>query len=280
MKAFKYFMGALALCTLALVSCEEEKKGPTIDVDESAQPEIDAVEGAYVLVVKFDVAPCNDVVLAGHYVNEAGETVNWSEPYAKFSAIDGYPGWYKIVVKAVEGGVNDSNIPAAVAKGKPVQLKADGTFAWDHQWARNSAELLDGVCEMGDENNGEQYVAFTAESTVAYVKSTGWATDPCAAAIPAGNHEWIVQLSDTCQAVPADAQVIFTGNFTEKSWGESDRIMTKDGNVWKWTGDYPENFQAKAICVTADGVQHWATGGNYAFDGENYTYVVPSWENL
>ncbi len=277
MKAFKYFMGALALCSLALVSCDdEEQKEPVINVELPAQPEIEAVEGAYVLVCQFEAAPCNDVVLAGSYQLMDGQISNWSgEPAAKFEAIDKYPGWYKVVIKALPA--EDGTI---TAMGKPVQLKEDGTFSWDHQWARNSVELLDGICTMTDENGGEIRIDMTAESTVVYVKSTGWATDPCAATIPAGNHEWIVQLSDTCQAVPADAQVIFTGNFTEKSWGESDRVMTKDGNVWKWTGDYPENFQAKAICVTADGVQHWATGGNYAFDGENYTYVVPSWENL
>ncbi len=278
MKTVKYFMGALALCAIALVSCEKTEDngggGVIIEPEVSEQPEIEAVPGAYVLVCQFEQAPCNDVILAGNYQTVDGQISNWSaDPAAKFEPIANYPGWYQVTIKSTTD-------TAVVAMGKPIQLKEDGSFSWDHQWARNSVELLDGICTMTDENGGEIRIDMTEESTVVYVKSTGWATNPCAAAIPAGNHEWIVQLSDTCQAVPDDAQVIFTGNFETESWGDSKRVMTKDGNVWKWTGDYPENFQAKAICVTADGKQHWANGENYVFDGENYVYVVPSWQEL
>ena len=87
--------------------------------------------------------------------------------------------------------------------------------------------------------------------------------------VPAGNGKFIVTLSDY---TPVDGdQIIFTGNFTDKAWGASDRVMTAEADgTYSWTGDYPEDFQFKVILVR-DGKQNWAKEDNVTFDGENYT---------
>ena len=87
--------------------------------------------------------------------------------------------------------------------------------------------------------------------------------------VPAGNGKFIVTLSDY-KPVDGD-QIIFTGNFTDKAWGASDRVMTAEADgTYSWTGDYPEDFQFKVILVR-DGTQNWAKEDNVTFDGENYT---------
>lgn len=87
--------------------------------------------------------------------------------------------------------------------------------------------------------------------------------------VPAGNGKFVVTLSDY---TPVDGdQIIFTGNFADKAWGESDRVMTAEADgTYSWTGDYPEDFEFKVILVRG-GQQNWAKEGNVKFDGENYT---------
>ena len=83
--------------------------------------------------------------------------------------------------------------------------------------------------------------------------------------VPGGNGTFYVTIANREYA---DGDVcIFTGNFEEKSWGESDRAMTYDAGTgkWSWTGDYPVNFEYKVIYNGA-----WAAGNNVAFDGSNY----------
>ena len=60
-----------------------------------------------------------------------------------------------------------------------------------------------------------------------------------------------------------DGTMIFTGNFTEKAWGESDREMVK-GEDGKYTfkGQVEPGMQFKVFVKTADGNQAWAQGDN------------------
>ena len=87
--------------------------------------------------------------------------------------------------------------------------------------------------------------------------------------VPAGNGKFVVTLSDY---TPVDGnQIIFTGNFADNAWGDSDRVMTAEADgTYSWTGDYPEDFEFKVILVR-DGKQNWAKEDNVKFDGENYT---------
>lgn len=284
MKNLKFFFAALVCAAMTFVACdngEDPIVPPVIGPQEKpAMPEVAEVEGAYVIVVQFQQKPCNDVILAGSYKLADGSQSAWGkEPAAKFEAIEGYDGWYKVVVYPLDAAENagydaDGNKADFLLRGKPVQLTADGAFEWSYQWARNSVEVLDGDFILGDENGGEKFIGFTGseESKVAYVTSTGWATDPCAAAIPAGNGTFTICIADTAY-VAEGATFSIAGNFAENAWNNS-RVMTEveKGKKYTWTGDYPENFQFKAI-QTVDGADIWAEGDNAKFDGKTYEYT-------
>lgn len=83
--------------------------------------------------------------------------------------------------------------------------------------------------------------------------------------IPAGEGTFEVKILNREYA--ATDVCIFTGNFDEKSWGDSDRTMTynPETQTWSWTGAYPMNFQYKVIYNGS-----WAAGDNVVFDGETY----------
>lgn len=86
--------------------------------------------------------------------------------------------------------------------------------------------------------------------------------------VPAGHGTFVVTISNRTYA--EEDVCIFTGNFEDKSWGDSDRNMTynEETNTWSWEGDYPENFEYKVIYNSA-----WAAGDNAVFDGETYTHT-------
>lgn len=95
--------------------------------------------------------------------------------------------------------------------------------------------------------------------------------------VPGGNATFYITMVGYTEA--EGDKLIFTGNFDEQAWQESDRYMTyvPGKEWWTWGGDYPEDFEFKVIVVDADGNMHWcgdAAGANIKFDGENYEYVV------
>ncbi|MBQ3673353.1 MAG: hypothetical protein II928_02635 [Paludibacteraceae bacterium] len=82
-----------------------------------------------ILCCYFDVAPCNDVVLAGSY-NE------WSDDPTKcttFEAVTGYDGWY------VASATYSANFQA-----KPLQLKDNSFSGWDYQAGDKNAWINKG----------------------------------------------------------------------------------------------------------------------------------------
>lgn len=89
--------------------------------------------------------------------------------------------------------------------------------------------------------------------------------------IPGGNGTFKITLGAACGAADAD-KVIFTGNFAEESWGDSQREMTPDNQGgWSWTGDYPENFMYKVILRTEGQDDKWVgPDGNWKFDGTTF----------
>ena len=132
-------------------------------------------------------------------------------------------------------------------------VSADGT-TWD--WAYECSKQFD------------MPVSLQANDVVEAWKEEPWNVAP----VPAGNGTFKVTITE---GYVEGNSIIFTGNFAEKAWGESDRTMTLNGNVWEWTGDYPENFQCKVMMLApgadlADAV--WASGENQKFDGENYNF--------
>ncbi|MBQ4033025.1 MAG: hypothetical protein II620_03585, partial [Paludibacteraceae bacterium] len=89
--------------------------------------------------------------------------------------------------------------------------------------------------------------------------------------IPGGNGTFKITLGAACGAADAD-KVIFTGNFTEEGWGDSQREMTPDNQGgWSWTGDFPENFMYKVILRTEGQDDKWVgPDGNWKFDGVTF----------
>lgn len=259
----KFFLAMMAIATVAMVGCKKNPEptptpGPTPGPDTTAtddMPEVEGIAGKVILVVNFEVAPCNDVVFAGNYNFGDGEEARWDGNYAKFEQVEG--NWYMVVIDAA----TDELEP----EGKAVQLDGE-SFNWSYQWAKNSVTVLDGDgYEIIEENGGEQKFKFDASATVVFATSTGWATNPCAEAIPAGTGTFEVKILD--REYDAEDVCIFTGNFDEKGWGDSDREMTYDAekDTWSWTGAYPKNFEYK---VVYNG--EWAQGDNAVFDGETY----------
>ncbi len=76
--------------------------------------------GQLCVCVYFEEEVCNPIVFAGTYNNWATGDV---EAMAHFEEVTGFEGWYAVAVTD-----ENENI-----QGKPVQLKSDGTFAWDYQ---------------------------------------------------------------------------------------------------------------------------------------------------
>lgn len=143
-------------------------------------------------------------------------------------------------------------------------------------------------------STGDNYESMEGNHTMpvdrnAIVEVSEWSSDPWVV-VPGGEGTFKINLGELCGI--ADAQkVIFTGNFPEKGWGESDREMTPDneGN-WSWTGAYPANFKYKVILLipapteedpeattqqwvgTCPNVEGVSDGdGNWIFDGETFT---------
>ena len=119
------------------------------------------------------------------------------------------------------------------------------------------------IWEKGD--NRTMPYALTTNDEVSTWDSEPW--NP----IPGGNGTFKITLGEACGAADAD-KVIFTGNFAEESWGDSQREMTPDNQGgWSWTGDYPENFMYKVILRTEGQDDKWVgPDGNWKFDGTTF----------
>ncbi|MDR2511343.1 MAG: hypothetical protein LBC89_02575 [Bacteroidales bacterium] len=97
-----------------------------------------------------------------------------------------------------------------------------------------------------------------------------WKGNPNGGIIPAGTGTFTITIA---AGYVEGSDIIFTGNFETESWGDSQRVMTKSGDVWTWTGAYPASFQYKVIMRKAGSNDVWATGDNAVFDGETYSHT-------
>ena len=89
--------------------------------------------------------------------------------------------------------------------------------------------------------------------------------------IPGGEGTFKITFSESCNMAQYE-KVIFTGNFAEESWGESQREMTDNGDgSFSWTGEFPDNFQYKVIGRTEGAEDAWiGPSDNWKFDGATY----------
>lgn len=104
----------------------------------------------------------------------------------------------------------------------------------------------------------------------ANVEVTEWESEPWNP-IPGGEGTFTITFSESCNMAQYE-KVIFTGNFAEEAWGESQREMTKvTDNVYSWTGEFPDNFMYKVIGRTEGAEDAWiGPGDNWKFDGSTY----------
>ena len=107
---------------------------------------------------------------------------------------------------------------------------------------------------------------------------TEWDSEPWNP-VPGGIGTFEIEL---CEA--PEGEVYIAGNFTEEGeagwWGacagnSAYKMTKKEGNVYTWTGEYPENFMFKVIDYVDDYNMSWygGSGDTFILDGENFTFT-------
>ncbi|MDR1545089.1 MAG: hypothetical protein LBS50_11950 [Prevotellaceae bacterium] len=249
MKKLVYFFSvALAVSAMTLTSCNPEKpcdkNDPTSNCYDPPEETIDypviaPVEGKLVYVVKFEVAPCNDVIFAG-----SGSDVAWGwnegtspeeRRFTKVGTIDGKDwgaeGWYKVEITIDETTLDGDG--AYVISGKPVQLKEDKTFDWAYQIGYPDAASVkvkagQGNVEVVAGYSGECDIHFiSAEETVVMIFQA-WKNDPCAAVEVAD-----ITFNVTVPAGLEESDVVYLAGDTQ-GWDASATPLTKV-NETQWT---------------------------------------------
>lgn len=155
--------------------------------------------------------------------------------------------------------------------------KGDGVFEFEGIWGGNGCNINETGTDDGaqwyanpelidDPKAGDKVlVTFVSEKMAIGQLSIKLLEKGQHEVVPAGNGTFVVTVANRDYT---DGDVcIFTGNFPEKGWADSDRAMTYDAGTkkWSWTGEYPEDFEYKVIYNGA-----WAAGNNVKFDGSNY----------
>ena len=245
----KFLFAALAVMSVALISCDKPceicgedpcvceicdvcGENPCVCDTTGTTPEkpeipvVEATEGTVTVVWNaVGFVPCieNQLVFAGSY---NGYNTNPDE-MVKFQAIEGYEGWWKAVVTPAD--------PAAepALEGKPCALYLDGTFpsSWDHQWLNVEAgacEILDGEAELQVEYEVESKLIVAKNSSVVYVRSYGFKTDPCLEP-----ETYTVTLTASAPALPEGTTVYAVGAFN--GWATDATPMTLANGVWTAT---------------------------------------------
>lgn len=132
---------------------------------------------------------------------------------------------------------------------KILLLNEDGTSSWDYQVSNESYDITasEDYITLVDEYgilNAINLVDDNIDNVIIKVAILEVEYNPCKP-VPAGYAKFVLTVTGK---VPVGKDVIFTGSFEEKSWGESDRVMTKQADgTYVWEGEYPENFSFKAL---------------------------------
>ena len=275
MKANKLFWAlASVFAVFALSSCEPkpEPEGPdtpgTEDVpggEEEEEEEFDPAdveapgEGSILFLVDAtEVNACNGLAIEGNFCGY--------DPSNGFKGEEQAPGWYTIEMSSMTA--------EEFGNAKILLLLADGTSSWDYQVASSgyditgAEEYITLIDDYGTQN-AINLASDEVDNVVIPVKILAIQDDnsPCGEVeeVPAGSAKFIFTMEGDC---PAE-EVIFTGAFEELSWGDSDRIMTKqEDGTYVWEGAYPANFQFKVIAMVG-GSQVWLNGGNQKVTAES-----------
>ncbi len=239
MKTLKYFMGALALCSMVFVSCgPREEQNPSIvnpndttstgGNETSDMPEVAATEGAVTVVWNIvDAEVCSGLVFAGDYNGYNTDPA----AMAHFEAIEGHEGWYKAVITPADASLTP------VLAGKPCALAKDGTFpsSWDHQWINvdddHQCQIISGDAELQVEYDVESKLLVTNNSSVVYVRSYGFKVNPCVEEV---YDDVTFNLHVTLPVEGGDVYIV--GDAFEVQWDPAAYKMNKvDANNWTVT---------------------------------------------
>ena len=255
----KIFFAAIAVASFALISCQphnnpnDPNQGGGNDTTEipntpdtldtpkpGAQPVVEATEGAVTIVWNtVDFTPCldNQLVFAGDY---NGYNTNPDE-MVKFEAIEGYEGWWKAVITPADPSLTP------VLQGKPCALYLDGTFpsSWDHQWItvdeEHACTIIDGPAELQVEYKVESKLVVSENSSVVYVRSYGFKTNPCAEP-----ETYTVNFSVSTPVLPDTCVVYIVGAFN--GWTADANPMTLADGAWTVTlNDVVMNAEYKYV---------------------------------
>ena len=244
----------------AVVNVTVTGSGAGSNIPEIAKPE----DGYVTLAIEIPAgSECHGIAFKGTvdgaawsgadtYLKADGTGSGSPEECAKFEPIEGFENWYKLTLKLGEVPFFEDVLLA----GK-ICLIFSGDGSWQGQaskWAVNEEETS-AQWNLSDDGNLQ-----VKGSGVVFVKVDEWQKSECAEVVLLDAEMVFVPAAD--DVIP-DGTMIFTGNFTEKAWGESDREMVK-GEDGKYTfkGQVEPGMQFKVFVKTADGNQAWAQGDN------------------
>lgn len=166
----------------------------------------------------------------------------------------------------------DAMDKATFGKSKFILLDEKGKGDWQYQAMTDGYILKDENVVLADDM-GQKALNLTSDdldNVVIKIIITTFQTPmegcgPEVAAIPAGTAKFV--FTDE-SGIEAD-QYIFTGEFAENAWAESDRVMTKqEDGTYVWEGEYPENFRFKVIAVVG-GELKWMEGDDIKVTAED-----------
>lgn len=257
MKKFFSFACALFACVAAFATVEVPANVP----DDATLNGYKA-EGANVVVAFYTTAEiCNDVVFIGSYCS-------WAEDPAglvKFEPVDNFAGWY--VTSFTDASEN--------IEGKPVQLKSDGTFAWDYQLGDDAIAVGNSIVTIEPGYAGEVNLKGYGTDAPVVIAFGKWKNDnnPCVAA---ERHNYTVILNAPYCADEAgnyfDPAII--GNFNNWSEGVAMDLIVGgdyDGKYkYEFEDEVGHEFKFKAATDTdwSNQIQLLDSAGNY-YDNPN-----------
>lgn len=249
------FMALLAISLTVFTSCKnDEVEEPKVELEEA--PTLAAPgEGKVTIAIRVPAAnTCNGARGVGNF-----NGWNDNDAAQNFTKVSGTETWYQLTI-------TNNFTETATVMFKALGVKSDNTSSWDTQWGENWKDSVAQVSFVGDEpefalftieNERQPRLDITKGNQVIYIDIAKWAKAPCAPTVPAGNAKFIFKPAAT-SVIPTGSVVVFTGNFAEKSWADSDRTMTKVGENYEWTGAYPANFEMKVFIQGNE----WMQGSN------------------
>ena len=124
-------------------------------------------EGQLCVAVYFEGEICNDIVFIGTYNSWNDKDVT---TMTKFEPVEGFDGWWVVAVTDESEDI----------QGKPVQLKSDGTFAWDYQTG-DQWTIVSGTVTIEPGYSGEANLKAYDKSAPVVLISGGWklGNNPC-----------------------------------------------------------------------------------------------------